>query len=91
MPDTFEVAVSVSEIGDPDPEPAEPTTPDDTEVHVNVVPATAFGFVMKTLVAVPEQIVWFDAAASGVGSTVTVTVNVDPTQDPAAPEVGVTV
>jgi hypothetical protein len=28
---------------------------------------------------------------TGLGFTVTVTVNVDPTQEPAAPEVGVTV
>ena len=40
-------------------------------VQVNVVPDTAFGLVIATLVLCPEQIVWFDAEASGVGLTVT--------------------
>jgi hypothetical protein len=41
--------------------------------------------------AVPLQIAGFWFAMTGFGLTVTVTVNVAPTHDPAAPEVGVTV
>ena len=39
----------------------------------------------------PEQIVWATLATSGVGLTVTVTVNGDPAHAPWAPETGVTV
>ena len=39
----------------------------------------------------PLQIVFVSAGITGVGKTVTVVVNGSPTQEPAAPEEGVTV
>ena len=53
-----------------------------------VVGALLTGVIVK---AVPPHIVAVCAGITGVGLTVTVTVNVAPTQLPAAPEVGVTV
>ena len=77
------MAVSISAIVDPAPEPAEPVTADETEVHVNVVPATPFGLVIKTFEVVLEQIVWLVAKASGAGSTVTTATTGVPGHPPA--------
>jgi hypothetical protein len=44
-----------------------------------------------TVNPVPPHVVVVIAFMDGIGFTVTVTVNVDPTQEPASPEVGVTV
>jgi hypothetical protein len=40
-------------------------------VHVYVVPVTALGLVIATLVLVPEHIIWAEAVAVGTGRTVT--------------------
>jgi hypothetical protein len=73
--------------------PAPPVIPPVTTgaTHVYVVPAGTIPFVTLTGVdvnAVPLQVAAFIALIAGVGSTVTVTVNVAPVQLPAA---GVTV
>ena len=49
-------------------------------VQLKVVPVTPFGFVMDTDVLSPLQIVWLEAFTSGIGLTVTVTENGDPSQ-----------
>ena len=59
-------------------------------VHVYVVPVTAFGLVMATLLVWPEQMVCVVAAASGIAFTVTVAITGTPGQ-PAAPTTGVMV
>ena len=59
-------------------------------VHVYVVPVTAFGLVMATLLVWPEQMVCVVAAASGIAFTVTVAITGMPGQ-PAAPTTGVMV
>ena len=53
-----------------------------------VLPLVPEGVIVN---AFPLHIVVSSFGISGIGFTVTVTVNVDPTQLPAAPEVGVTV
>ena len=53
-----------------------------------VLPLVPEGVIVN---AFPLHIVVSAFGISGIGFTVTVTVNVDPTQLPAAPEVGVTV
>ena len=64
--------------------------------QVYVVPVGTIVAAVGTLLTgvtakrVPLQIVAVWAGISGLGLTVTVIVNVDPTQDPAAPDVGVT-
>ena len=49
----------------------EPLTFVATTVQLNVVPDTAFGFVIAMLVFVPLQIAWLLADALGIGLTVT--------------------
>ena len=56
-----------------------------------MVAAPGTPFAGLTVNALPLHIAGVYAPIAGLGLTVTVTVNVDPTQAPAAPEVGVTV
>ena len=53
-------------------------------VQLKVVPATPLGLKMATLVLVPEQIPWLEAATSGMGRTITLTANGTPLQPEAA-------
>ena len=77
------VDVSTWLIVAPDPATAPDTFVDVSTVHVNVVPDIPLGFVIATFVLVPEHIVSGEAAASGIGLTVTLTAYGDPTH-PAA-------
>ena len=56
-----------------------------------MVAAVGTEFTGLTVNVAPLHIVEISAASTGLGLTVTVTVNADPTQAPAAPDVGVTV
>ena len=67
------VDVSTWLIVAPDPATAPDTFVDVSTVHVKVVPEIALGFVIATFVLVPEHIVSGEAAASGIGLTVTLT------------------
>lgn len=75
------VLVNSCDILFPDPLEA-PVTFDETAVHVKVVPATAFEFMMSIAVDSPEQIVWLAAVASGTALTVTTRLTGVPLQLP---------
>jgi hypothetical protein len=84
------VVVRISVIVVPVPLPLPATVPlRTTEVQLNVVPVTRFGFVMTILVACPlHNDVLAGALALGIGLTVTLTV-VDALVQPPVVEVAV--